>query len=250
MNKGWLLAREQIRRKPIVIFIEVVFNLIGTLFLFLTFCVGLRKFLPQIGKIGITEIVIPGIVVAISVTVSYAVAVFDSSRFVQERQLADQVGIAGLLPSEIFIGKSIEYWLAGMAHAILSGVFLLIFTGFTISFVSILSVWLFTAVGLVLVTQIGLILGAWVKDYKIHILTISFLLIPLMLLSGFIVPLSALDGVFWRVLAYFPTSLIVEGGRTLAVYGEFDFIGMIFMVVLSGVVIWVCHHFYIERLKR
>ncbi|MFA4839729.1 MAG: ABC transporter permease [Candidatus Neomarinimicrobiota bacterium] len=250
MNKGWLLVREQLRKKPIRFLPGIVFNLVGTLFLFLTFCVGLREFLPRIDDIGITEIVFPGIIAAISVIVAYAVAVFDSGRFVQDRQLVDQVGIAGLLPSEIYLGKTIEYWLAGMTHAILSGIFVLVFTGFAIPFSSILSLWLFTAVGLVLVTQIGLILGACVADSKIHVLTISCLLMPLMLMSGFLVPMHSLHGAFWSVFAYFPTALIVDGARSLAVYGDFDYLSLIYLVILDGAAIWICRHFYVRKLVR
>jgi ABC-type multidrug transport system permease subunit len=250
MNKSWLLVSEKLRSKPIDLLHGFFFNLIGTLFLFLTFCVVLKEFLPRIGDIGITEVVIPGIIAGISVTVGYAIAVFDSSRFIQDRQLADQVGIAGLLPSEIYIGKTVEYWLAGMTHAILSGIFIMVFTGFTILFSSILSIWLFTMVGMVLVTQIGMILGAYITNSKIHILTVTCLLMPLMLLSGFLAPMYAIQGTFWSVFFCFPTSLIVEGGRALSIYGEFNYLGLLFLLILSGVATWTCRRFYIRKLVR
>lgn len=250
MNKIWQLAKENLRLTTKDILSDILFNFLGTLLLYLTFFIALRVLLPHIAFIELADYLYAGILALISAVTAYSFSSFDINRIVNNTHHVDQFQVAGLSPSQIYFGKTIYYVVRVMGHVTLSGLFIILFSRFSIDFVSFLLIWIYLLIGTIFLIQIGLVVGVYIQSQTLHLYSVLFILVPLMLMSGFLTPLSMTQGFFWAAFSYFPTSILVEGARTVSVHHSVNILFIIYLLVLDGITVWLGRYFFIKRLER
>jgi len=250
MNSICLLINNELKTTTKKVLSGLVINLIGVFLLYLIFIVGLSTLLPRINFIDTSQYMFAGIIAFISGIVAYGLSSVNTWEMLNVSGLMDQIRTSNISPWQIHLSKSIAYVIKTLIYTVLSSIFLYIMIGFSLPFSYILFFWVYLIFGVFFILQIGIIVGTLIFNQRTHILIIIFIVIPLFLLSGMIVPTSYYPKVFSQIIYYIPTTGIIEGGRVLFISHSVDIFYFLYLIGLGIVTYFVSYSFFKRKLVR
>jgi len=93
-------------------------------------------------------------------------------------------------------------------------------------------------------------IGTLIVNQRTHFLIIFFIVFPLFLLSGMIVPINYFPEIFSKIIYYFPTTAVIEGGRELFINHYFNFLYFLYLIVLDIITYFVSYLIFKRKLER
>ena len=250
MNPIWLLICEEFKSTTRNVVTVILLNLLGTFLLYVAFISGLKMLLPRINFVDISHYMVPGIVSFLVATLVFGLSSLDIWRMTNLSGLIEQLRTTTLTLFQIHLGKSLSYILKGLIHAIISGIFLLILTGFSIQFEYMFFYFIFFTVGIIFIIQLGIIFGVIIKKQTSLIYITVLIVCPLFLLSGLIVPSNYYPEVAKQVICCLPTTAIIEGGRELLLNHSLNYIYIIYIVIFDILTFIVSFFVFRRNMER
>jgi ABC-2 type transport system permease protein len=169
---------------------------------------------PQVRSSAVMIPALAGLVIMFAITLLAALSLVQE----QEQGTLEQIAVSPVTPLELVLGKLIPFMLAGLidlALLLLTGVYLfdIPLAGSPLLFFGLGALFLLAALGL------GLLISALAKSQQQATLMALFALVPQILLSGLIFPLSAMP-VAARYIAYlFPLTYFTPIARGIWLKG-------------------------------
>lgn len=240
----------ELKPQPVRAGIAVLINILSTLLLYLLFIVGLGLLLPRIQFVDIQQWMTPGIIGFITGIIAFNIPLQDSFHYSQEIGLTDQILSSPLLCRQVYLVKSLIYWLKSAGHLLLSTLVLLIVGKCPVNFGFLVLFWLYYLLGLLSINQFGIMAGIISTNLKIRSeFTIIFIMI-IFLVCGIIVPSFQYSGVAGTIIHYFPASILFEGGRDILVYHTIGTVNLIYLALLAIVSYFISYFLYKRRNSR
>jgi len=250
MNSICLLINNELKPTTKNVLSGLVINLIGVFLLYLIFIVGLSTLLPRINFINTSQYMFPGIIAFISGIVAYGLSSVNTWKMLNVSGLMDQIRTSNISPWQIHLSKSITYIIKTLIHTVLSSIFLYIIIGFSVSFSWIIFFLVYLIFGVFFILQIGIIVGTLIVNPRTHFLIVLFIVVPVFLLSGMIVPTNYFPEILSQIICYFPTSAVVEGGRELLINHSLNLFYFLFLIGLGIVTYFVSYFIFKRKLVR
>ncbi len=250
MNSICLLINNELKPIRKKVLSGLVINLLGVFLFYLVFIVGLSTLLPRINFIDTSQYMFPGIIAFISGIIAYGLSSVNTWKMLNVPGVMDQIRTSNLSLWQIHLSKSITYVIKTLIHTVLPSIFLYIMIGFSLPFAYILFFWIYLIFGVFFILQIGIMIGTLIVNQRTHFLIIFFIVFPLFLLSGMIVPINYFPEIFSKIIYYFPTTAVIEGGRELFINHYFNFLYFLYLIVLDIITYFVSYLIFKRKLER
>jgi ABC-type polysaccharide/polyol phosphate export permease len=219
--------------------IELLVNVLTIIILFIGFVIGLSNLIPRIQMVALREWIFPGIIGFYAIIMTFNLSLQETNKLSNKRGLLDQVYSTPLVAHQVYFIKSLVYLLQGVAYLIVSSLVLLLLAGKNIQFGWLILFWLYYVVGLIFITYTGIITGFILTKSRLQHGMILMLFIAVLLCTGTIIPSSFYPGILNPIVKFFPTNILIEGGRELLVFhrlsGVFSLYIIVFDSILAGI---------------
>ncbi|MBC8491126.1 MAG: ABC transporter permease [Candidatus Marinimicrobia bacterium] len=230
--------------------IAVVINILATLTLYLVFVVGLGELIPRIQFTDIDIWLFPGIIGLFAIFMAFNLALQDTYRMFCETGLIDQINSSRLLTYQIYFIKSAIFLVESFGHLILSSITLWIVVGIRLNVGYLILFWLYYILGLILISQIGMLTGVISANIRLQRGLLNSLVIAVLLCSGVIVPSLRYPGMWSQIIQYFPTTAIIEGGRELLIFHSLNKIYLPYLIFIDMAIVGIGYTVFRRRLSR
>lgn len=230
--------------------IAVVINILATLTLYLVFVVGLGELIPRIQLTDVNIWMFPGIIGLFVTFMAFNLALQDTYRMFCESGLIDQINSSRLLTYQVYFIKSVIFLIESFGHLILSSIILWIVSGIHLNIGYLILFWFYYILGLILVSQIGVITGILSTNIRLQRGLLNSLVIAMLLCSGVIVPSLRYPGIWSQIIQYFPTTVIIEGGRELLIFHSLNKIYLPYLIFIDMAIVGIGYTVFRRRLSR
>ncbi len=248
MDNLGLFLRKACRPRPQRILILLGYNLIATLLSFIVLGVGLSHWIPKINYTDALVFWYPGIISFWGIIFAWGIAGERTYQVVHATRTISQIRISPLSTSTIYFGELLSFGLEALAHVLLSSLVLLILIGGQLNFFFLLQFWVYMALIIYIFVQAGIIAGIKLPRRESFFMLSIALIAPLLLISGVLFPTHIYTGVWDNLFYYFPLTVMVEGARELLVYHSYNFIYLIYIFLLDGLVTLLCYFLFKKSL--
>lgn len=230
--------------------IAVIINILATLTLYLVFVVGLRELIPRIQLTDTDIWLFPGIIGLFATFMAFNLALQDTYRMVCETGLIDQINSSRLLTYQVYFIRSAIFLVESFGHLILSSIILWIIAGIRLNVGYLILFWFYYILGLIFISQIGMLTGIISANIKLQRGLLNSLVIAVLLCSGAIVPSLRYPGIWSQIIQYFPTTVIIEGGRELLIFHSLDKIYLPYLIFIDMAIVGIGYTVFRRRLSR
>jgi len=219
-------------------FSEVATVLAFPLTFFLTFGLGLKGYIQDIGGVSYAVFVVPGLI-----SMTTILAAFDDGawgmwfhRIVQKT--IEEYRVNPITVTDIIIGKIISGFSSGLFKGVSVGIALLLLTGFQFTPTHLLVYLLFMFLGCITFSCIGSLCGTLVDKPENLGRIEAVVIMPIMFLAGLFFPLSAYPDKVLPYIKAIPTTALFDGARIALLSGGVDMI-YLGMLILSAVISFI-----------
>ncbi len=230
--------------------IAAAINILATLTLYLVFVVGLGELIPRIQLTDIDIWMFPGIIGLFATFMAFNPALQDTYRMVCKTGLIDQINSSRLLTYQVYFIKSAILLVESFGHLILSSVILWIVAGIRLNVGFLILFWFYYIFGLILISQIGMITGILSANIRLQRGLLNSLIIAVFLCSGVIVPSLRYPGIWSQIIQYFPTTVIIEGGRELLIFHSLNKIYLPYLIFIDMAIVGIGYTIFRRRLSQ
>ena len=230
--------------------IAVVINILATLTLYLVFVVGLGELITRIQLTDIDIWMFPGIIGLFATFMAFNLALQDTYRMVCETGLIDQINSSRLLTYQVYFIKSVIFLVNSFGHMILSSVMLWIVAGIRLNVGYLILFWFYYILGLILISQVGMLTGILSANIRLQRGLLNSLVIAVLFCSGVIVPSLRYPGIWSQIIQYFPTNVIIEGGRELLIFHSLNKIYLLYLIFIDMIIVGIGYIVFRRRLSR
>ncbi|MCG2715077.1 MAG: ABC transporter permease [Candidatus Marinimicrobia bacterium] len=230
--------------------IAVVINILATLLLYLVFVVGLGELIPRIQLTDVDIWMFPGIIGLFATFMAFNLALQDTYRIVCETGLIDQINSSRLLTYQVYLIKSVIFLVKSFGHLILSSITLWIVAGIRLNVGYLILFWFYYILGLILISQIGMLTGVISANIRLQRGLLNSLVIAVLFCSGVIVPSLRYPGIWSQIIQYFPTNVIIEGGRELLIFHSLNKIYLPYIIFIDMAIVGIGYTVFRRRLSR
>jgi len=241
MDRFWSIVITSIKFRMRKIIVELLFNIIFTILMWLGIFLSLDKIFPNTNFIEARNFLFPGIIAFYSIMISFALTSVHIRKITQLTGLMDQCRSTGFALWQIYLAKSTSMIIRIMIHIIISSIVLLILVGGGFSILYILLFWIYLGFGIFFLIQIGFVAGIYIADQEICLLLILSLILPLTIVSGSFFSIDFFHPVITKILYYFPTTVIISGARNLLVNHSFDLFHSLYILGLDITCYFLCY---------
>jgi len=211
---------------------------------------GLLHWIPKINYTSAMVFWYPGIVSFWGIMFAWGIAGERTYQAVHATKTISQIRISPLSTITIYFGEVLAYELEALAHVLLSSLLLLILIGGQLNFLFLLQYWIYMGLVIFVFVQLGIIAGIKLPRRESFFMLSMALLAPLLLLTGVLFPTHIFAGVWDNIFYYFPLTVMVEGGRQLLVYHSYNFIYLIYIIILDGLVTLLGYYLFKKTLHK
>jgi len=215
--------------------IELLFNVLTVIILYIGFVIGLSSLIPRVQTVALSEWIFPGIIGFYAVIMTFNLSLQEINQLSNKRGLLDQVYSTPLVAYQVYIVKSLVYLIKGVAYLIVSSLVLFLLAGKNIQLGWLILFWLYYVVGLIFMVQTGIITGFILTKSKLQYGMILMLFIAILLCTGTIIPSSFYPGILNPIVKFFPTNVLIEGGRELLVFHKLNGVFSLYIVVFDSI---------------
>jgi ABC-type polysaccharide/polyol phosphate export permease len=215
--------------------VELLVNILTTVILYIGFVIGLGCLIPQIQTMPFRVWIFQGIIGFYAIIITFNLSLLETSKLSDKQGLLDQIYSTPLVAYQVYLVKSFGYLIQGIAYLIVSSLVLFLLAGKNIQFSWLILFWLYYAIGLIFVAQTGIIAGITLTKIKLRQGIILMLLIAILFCTGTIVPSTVFPGILNPIVKFFPTNVLIEGGRELLVFHKLSGIFGLYIVLLDSV---------------
>jgi len=230
--------------------IAVVINILATLMLYLVFVVGLRELIPRIQLTDIDIWMFPGIIGLFATFMAFNLAMQDTYRMVCETGLIDQINSSSLLTRQVYFIKSVVFLVESFGHLILASITLWIVAGIRIDVGYLVLLWFYYILGLIFISQIGMLTGIISANIKLQRGLLNSLVVAVLLCSGVIVPSLRYPGIWSQIIQYFPTTIIIKGGRELLTFNKLNVIYLPYLFFIDMAIVGIGYTVFRRKLSK
>jgi ABC-type polysaccharide/polyol phosphate export permease len=230
--------------------VAVVINILATLTLYLVFVLGLGELIPRIQFTNIDIWLFPGIIGLFATFMAFNLALQDTYRMVCETGLIDQINSSRLLTYQVYFIRSAIFLVESLGHLILSSITLWIVAGIRLNIGYLILFWFYYILGLILISQIGMITGILSANIRLQRGLLNSLVIAVLLCSGAIVPSLRYPGIWSQIIQYFPTTVIIEGGRELLIFHSLNKIYLPYLIFIDVAIVGIGYTVFRRRLSQ
>ena len=230
--------------------IAVAINILATLMLYLVFVVGLGELIPRIQLTDVDIWMFPGIIGLFATFMAFNLALQGTYRMVCETGLIDQINSSRLLTYQVYFIKSAIFLVESFGHLILSSITLWIVAGIRLNVGYLILFWFYYILGLILISQIGMITGILSANIRLQRGLLNSLIIAVFLCSGVIVPSLCYPGIWSQIIQYFPTTAIIKGGRELLIFHSLNKIYLPYLIFIDMAIVGIGYTVFSRRLSR
>jgi len=215
--------------------IELLVSVLTIVILYIGFVIGLSSLIPKVQTVALREWFFPGIIGFYAIIMTFNLSLQEINQLSNKRGLLDQVYSTPLVAYQVYFIKSLLYLLQGVAYLIVSSLFLFLLAGKNIQLGWLILFWLYYVVGLIFIVQTGIITGFILTKSKLQHGMILMLFIAVLLCTGTIIPSSFYPGIFNLIVKFFPTNVLIEGGRELLVFHKIDGVFSLYIIVFDSI---------------
>lgn len=200
---------------------------------FLTFGIGLKGYIQDVGGVPYAIFVVPGLI-----SMTAVLGAFDDSswglwfhRIVQKT--IEEYRVNPITVMDIIIGKIISGFTSGFFKGLAVGLSLLLLTGFTFNPYFLLMYLLFIFFGCIIFSCLGSLCGTLIDKPENLGRIQAVVVMPIIFLAGLFFPLSAYPN---RVLPYIkaiPTTALFDGARLALLSGRIDLVYLILLIMAA-----------------
>ena len=250
MENVFEIILSEIKPKSLRAGLAILTNILTTVLLYLVFITGLGQLLPRIQFINIGLWILPGIAAYIVSAVAFNLSLRDLYHYSFNSGLIDQIQSTPLLTYQVYFLKSLIILIKSGGHLILTSVVLLIISGVRVHFINLILFWLYLILGLIFISQFGVISGILAAKLKIRSEFVIIFVMALFMLCGVIVPSSEYPGLLGIMIRYFPVTVLFEGGRDLMLGGNISGIYLIYVAGFSIVSYFIAFFIFRQWTRR
>jgi len=230
--------------------IELLVNVLTTVILYIGFVIGLSSLIPRIQTVALHEWIFPGIVGFYAIIITFNLSLLEISKLSDKRGLLDQIYSTPLVAYQVYLVKSFVYLLRGIVYLIVSSLVLLLLAGKNIQFGWLILFWLYYVVGLIFIVQAGIITGFILTKSKLQHGMILMLFIAVLLCTGIIIPSSFYPGILNPIVKFFPTNVLIEGGRELLVFHKLSGVFSLYIIVFDSILTGISYFIFRRRITN
>ena len=137
------------------------------------------------------------------------------------------------------------YCLAAIIRATLVGTltFVLMFPFVNFEFLNICNLFLFSILGSLLLSLVGLLAGVWAEKFDNMSAITNFIITPLTFLSGTFYSIDKLKEPFYSISLYNPFYYIIDGFRSSFILAESNVVnyGIFYLIALNAIMYLLCY---------
>ncbi len=248
MGAIWSLVKNDLRLNIKQIIWGIIIGILGTAIFYLTFAEGMNLLLPRIEYIDIKLYFAASLIILTVCVMALIVAQAGTARQFFSGQMAN-LRAANISVSKIYVGKSLVYFCESLIYLVFITVEILIITGIHLSCGRLLLFWLFLIFGIYLAVQVGMLLGM-MTNLRFQWLILFLLILPLLFLSGFIVPTHYWNSTLAFVISILPTTCLIENGRSIGARQPINPFGLIYLLTLNVVFVFGGVFLFKRKLMR
>lgn len=248
MGAIWSLVRNDLRLNIRQIIWGLIIGILGTGIFYLTFAEGMSLLLPRIEYIDIKLYFAASLIILTDCVMALIVAQASTARQFFSGQMAN-LRSANISVSKIYVGKSLVYFCESLIYLIFITIEIMVLTGMSLSFGRLLLFWLFMIFGIYLAVQVGMLLGM-MTNLRFQWLILFLLILPLLFLSGFIVPAHYWNSTLAFVISILPTTCLIENGKLIMTHRPVNPLGLIYLLTLNVVFIFGGVFLFKRKLMR
>jgi ABC-type polysaccharide/polyol phosphate export permease len=250
MNQVLLLVKDEVKLSPKKIITELIFITVGTLILYLAFIAGFKNLIPRINSVETTKFMFASITIFLPAIATFILSTLHTWNFVNREELLEQIRISNLFYWQIYLYKSIYFMLHSVIYVIISTLLIFALINFSINFLNILLFWIYYILCSIFIIQVGILIGIFVRDVRYITYIFSFIILPLFIASGTIVPTEFYPEIIDKIIYYLPTTAMIEGGRSLIINRSFNTFYLIYIVIMDCVIYFAVIQSFRKKLKK
>lgn len=248
MSLSNLMIKNEFRFNSGKIVLGLIFNIIGTGLMYLVFVYSLNKILPRIDYIDLDKFMFSSIIgwlnamLAVGLTSNYIFRYFKDSR-------GDYQRLAGTPISRVYIGFLARSLVVLIIHLIVSSLVLAALARYFPGFEQLLIFWAYALLALIFFIQVGIVIGMG-RDQRTQFYWIFLIILPLFLMSGMIIPTHYYEGYLRHILMAFPSTVLIEGGRSILLKQPFNIVNILYLLGLNIFLFIGALYFFKRKLQR
>ena len=205
---------------------------------FLTFGLGLKGYIQDIGGVPYAIFVVPGLI-----SMTAILGAFDDGawgmwfhRIVQKT--IEEYRVNPITVTDIIVGKIISGFTSGFCKGLAVGISLFFLTGFKFNFLFLGSYLIFMFLGCITFSCLGSLCGTLIDKPENLGRIEAVVVMPLIFLAGLFFPLSAYPDSALYYIKAIPTTALFDGARIALLSGKIDLLYLIEMI-LSAVLSFI-----------
>ncbi len=239
-----IMLKNELRLDFHKILLGLFFNIIGTCLVYFALVTGLGKILPRIDYLEVDKFISSAIIgftsglMALGLASSYVTHYFQDSR-------GDHGRLPGMPISQIYGSFLIRLWIILILHLLVTTLTVLILSGFFPGLGRLLLFWIFAILPLGIFIQLGMLIGL-AEDRRNQFYWIFLILVPLFLMSGMIIPTHFHTGFISKLLMALPSTVLIEGGRSILTRQPFEFLNILYLLALN-ILLFIGGIFFFKR---
>ena len=214
--------------------IELLVSVLTIVILYIGFAIGLSSLIPKVQTVVLREWFFPGIIGFYAIIMTFNLSLQEINQLSPKKGLLDQVYSTPLVAYQVYCVKSLICLFQGIAYLIVSSLVLFLLAGKNIQLGWLILFWLYYIVGLIFIVQAGVITGFILIKNKLQNGMILMLFIAILLCTGTIIPSSFYPGILYPIVKFFPTNVLIEGGRELLVFHKLSGVFILYLIVFDS----------------
>ena len=215
---------------------------------FLTFGIGLKGYIQDIGGIPYAVFVIPGLI-----SMTATLGAFDDGswgmwfhRVVQKT--IEEYRVNPITVTDIIVGKIISGFTSGFLKGLAVGLCLLFLTGFQFNFRFLLPYVLFIFLGCIMFSCLGSLAGTLIDKPENLGRLEAVVVMPFIFLAGLFFPLSAYPDSVLPYIQALPTTALFDGARLALLAGKVSPVYLVNLSASAGISFFLAVRFFEKKM--
>jgi len=246
MNLVMTIIQTELSIKPKRLILATLFNIIGTVLFYTVLAKGFGLLNLQNQMAPMPESLFTGIIGLIAAWTAFELPTMRTWTLVSHTGIIDLLRMGRYHFWQLYLGKSIAYWIEVQYHIIIASLVLYALIGFSIHPVFLPLYWIYLMAGSIFLVHLGFLCGVLITHGEWHCYIWLWLLTPIVLMSGVMTMPSLLDGWFKYVVLALPTTALIAGGRSLVVSQSLNLIWVL-QLVAADILFGMFSYYFIRR---
>ena len=236
--------------KPLNLLTPILINILFTFLMFLFLYLGYASNFINKELLQNQYFMFSNIIVVTMILFGLMTSMREYGKLLDNEALFINYKTAGIFENSIFWGKTLSIWFQILINSIIILFVLFVMSGLEITGLTFLYYFLFLMISSLLITSIAAIIKFIIRGRQTAETNVFYILILLLLCSGFFMPFSLMSGPIYYVIKYLPFSIIMEGSSKILSNNAFSLIESLYVSILTLTLLATNYLLYKKELRK